>query len=120
MNTLAKVTIGFILAVTAIVIGYDIYADVQGGSIDTISARMRAWAFETPLIPWAWCGLAGHFFGFFKYQQFMSDTISLPLLAVISSLVVCLGIFLRHKGIIIPPWSVAIPAFLTWSLLWAQ
>ena len=118
----AKLTIVVIVAVTALLIGYDIWAATNNvaNSIDTISGRMRIWAFETPVIPWVWCGLAGHFFGPWHYAQFMPAKMSMGLLICLSWAVIWFGIFMRSKGVVIPPWTICVPAFLTGAMLWGQ
>lgn len=122
MTLVIKLTIGIMIAVTAILIGWDIYVATNNvdNALDTISGRMRIWAFSTPIIPWAWCVLAGHFFGPFASRQFMPQRISVSILVFLSWMVICAGLFLRSKGITIPPWTICIPAFLAGALLWAQ
>ena len=122
MIFIVKLTIGIMITVTALLIGYDIFVATNSvdNALDTISGRMRIWAMTSPFIPWVWCGLAGHFFGPFSSGQFMPQKASVGVLVFLSWTVICVGLFCRSKGIIIPPWTVCIPAFLAGALLWAQ
>jgi hypothetical protein len=122
MQFAIKLTIGVIIAVTALLIGYDIWAASNGvsNSLDTISGRLRAWAYVTPLIPWVWCGLSGHFFGPWHRNDLISAQASVGILVFLTWAVIWLGLVLRSKGIVIPPYTICIPAFFAGAILWAQ
>jgi len=122
MQLISKLTIGIIITVTVLLIGYDIIVATNSvnNAVDTLSGRIKIWALETPIISWCWCGLAGHFFGPFSPGQFISFKIGIGILILLTWSLMILGLILRSKGITIPPWSIAIPAFLAGSILWAQ
>lgn len=122
MPFIAKLTIGIIIATIAILIGYDIVVATNNvpNAIDTLSGRIRIWAFETPIVSWCWSGLAGHFFGFFKPHQFMPQTFGIILLVCLSLGVVLFGIYCKHNNIFIHPAWICPVAFLVWSILFAQ
>lgn len=122
MQLAIKLTIGIIIAVSVGLIGYDIWAATNSvdNALDTISGRMRIWAMTTPVIPWFWCGLAGHFFGPFHPGQFIPFRDGIALLVFLTWTLMIVGLIFRSKGIIIPPWTICVPAFLAGSILWAQ
>ena len=117
-----KLTIAVIIATTALLIGYDIWAATNAvpNSLDTISGRIKIWAYATPLIPWVWCGLAGHFFGPFETGQFMPPWASMSVLVFLTWSIIWLGATMRSRGFVIPPWTICVPAFMAGSILWAQ
>lgn len=57
-----KITIGIILGVTAILIGWDIFVAVNPPQGDTISEIIQEFATKHPVIPFAFGVLMGHFF----------------------------------------------------------
>jgi len=117
-----KLTIGIIVAVTVALVGYDIWVATNAidNSLDTLSGRMRIWSMATPVIPWVWCGLAGHFFGPFSPGQFFPAKTGIALLVFSTWTLLVIGLYCRTEGIQIPPWSVCVPAFLAGAIFWAQ
>jgi len=120
MHWAIKVTIGLIIAITLGLIGWDIVAATNSvnNSLDTISGRMRIWGKETPIIPFAWAVLAGHFWG--PIPQLMPYKTSIPLLIFISWCLIVAGIVLRNHNTSVPPWTVLLPGMFLGALLWTQ
>jgi hypothetical protein len=56
-----QLTVTVIVATTAIIIGYDVWAVLAGGVESTISAVIFNASMRFPLIPFAFGVLAGHF-----------------------------------------------------------
>lgn len=52
----------FVIAVTLVIIIYDIYAYKKGGAQLTVSLVIKRWAMKYPWIILIWGVLAGHFF----------------------------------------------------------
>lgn len=115
-------TIIIIVTVTASLIGWDIYVATNNipDRLDTISGRIRIWAISTPVIPWIWCILAGHFFRPLVFIGLVKPITGVILLAFITWSLMVTGLALRSKGIVIPPWTICLPAFLAGAILWSQ
>ena len=56
------ITIIFVIAATAAIIGYDIFIAIEPTPGDTISAILLNIAGAHPVIAWFWGGLGGHLF----------------------------------------------------------
>jgi NAD kinase len=57
-----KLTIAFMIIITAIIIVFDIYVAVVGGDGDTISAVLLTYSKEYPVISFAIGFICGHIF----------------------------------------------------------
>lgn len=62
MTTTQKITISVLAATIAILIGYDIWAVIHGGTHGTISWVVWQYSHDYPVIPFLVGGLCGHFF----------------------------------------------------------
>ena len=60
--SIKKLTILFIAAVVFAIIGYDVYAFVQGGTDATISWTMFTWSLKYPVFPFVMGFVMGHLF----------------------------------------------------------
>lgn len=56
------ITISVIVATTIIITAYDILVYIEPTRGDTISEVLLWYAYNHPVIPWMWGGLAGHLF----------------------------------------------------------
>ncbi len=57
-----KISIWIMAIMTVIVIVWDIYAYIYGNGVSTFSVIMTDWAFYTPILPFAWGFVMGHWF----------------------------------------------------------
>jgi hypothetical protein len=57
-----KITIGFIIGAIVIILGYDVVAAIYGGTGSTISEVITSWSYGTPLLPFAFGVVCGHWF----------------------------------------------------------
>lgn len=62
-----SITICFIIFVSLLITGYDIFAAYQWGTTSTISDVVRGWVQQVPLLPWIILAIMiilwGHLFG---------------------------------------------------------
>lgn len=117
-----KTTIIVIIAVTLLLIGYDIavYTNSVDNSLDTLSGRMRLWGMTTPLLPFAWGVLGGHFWGSFHAGQFIPSKAGIALLVFVAWSVIVAGIIAKNENIHISPWMMLIPGIIVGAVLWPQ
>jgi hypothetical protein len=95
-----------VCAVTAALVGFDIWLASNGVPKDTYSQVIHRWALLTPLIPYAWGVLAGHFF-WSRSIPIVSEPGASIWLGASGVLMIFLGMILRHFGInVLPLWFV--------------
>lgn len=102
-----KATQIFILATCVVWIIYDLIAVTKGA---TISAAMQLWAFQCPLAPCVWGGLAGHFFvdSPFKMRPWRAIVLGVLILGVSGA-----GLALIPHG---SPWTVVFHPLLVFAV----
>ena len=112
-----KITIGIIITITIIMIGYDIVVVINSPS-DTISNVMMSTIWRFPFIIYCWLGLAGHFLSLIKTKK-----LYLKQLVIVSSVVLALS-FLTLFGVI--PVNAKLLAivsgvgFISGMVFWSQ
>lgn len=108
--------VGF--AIIAIIIGIDVYLAVDSIKGNTWSEMVRALSFKTPLAPWAWGGLGGHFFHQWLPKLLHGHGANIAVLVWISAAVMLAGHVMYSKGTPMPPTIVFFAAFFVWGMLW--
>lgn len=106
------------LTLFAVLIGIDIYLALDGIPGNTWSQYLRTWSMQTPLVPWVWSILLGHWFHPDSSKPLLGQPSSVVLLLWISVLLGLSGLVVRHYGYSIPSWCVIIAGFLAGAWLW--
>ena len=109
--------IGFLLI--AIIIGIDVYLAADNVKNNTWSEMIRFLAFKTPLPPWIWGGLGGHYFHpHWLPKDPFGQPGSVVLLVWLSVVLGMAGIALYRANMFMPFWIVFFAAFFIWGILW--
>lgn len=120
----AIATIIFIIAIIAIIVGWDVvvaFCNKIPNRIDTISGRMKIWGKKLLFIPITWAVLYGHFFGP-KPIVNLPEKFSIPGLVLSAGLITLVGILFKLE--IVNSWLLFfvilnLGAFLG-ANLWSQ
>jgi hypothetical protein len=114
-----KLTIAVGLGLMAVLVGLDIYLVQDQYSGNTWSEILRTWAVATPVIPWAYGVLGGHFY---HPVENLEAVIVFPgniaLLVWLTAAVGIAGLAFAKGGHPIAPWVMVLPGMVAGSLLW--
>ena len=108
-----------ILIVATVLIGLDVYlaSDHIGGN--TYSEVIRTWAYNLPLIPYAYGVLAGHFF-ILRSAPLLEHPSNYVLLGWSGIVWIIAGLVMRQLGIHCPAWVALVLGAVAGHYLWPQ
>jgi len=109
------------LLIIIILIGWDVYFLFDKTPRNTWSEVLRLWGLKTLIVPWAWGGLGGHFFHFFKRSKPIIDRPgNIILLIWLSVLVVLISIGISRSGVDTTYFMLGMffLGAIVWMLLW--
>lgn len=107
------------IALLAAFIGLDIYLAVDRLPGNTWSEILRQWAIVTPLIPWIYGILGGHFYHPVDgLDPWIDPPGNIALLVWLTAVIGLIGVAFAKSGNPISPWTVVIPGFIAGALLW--
>jgi hypothetical protein len=109
---------GIGLGLLGLLIGLDIYLASNGVRGDTWSELLRTWGKATPLIPWAWSVLLGHWFHPDFTRTLFAQPTSVAFLLWFTVVLGIAGVAANTVGTPIPAWTVIIPGIIAGVFLW--
>ena len=114
-----KIVIPIGLGLLALLVGVDIYLAMDKLPGNTWSEILRRWAVATPLIPWIYGVLGGHFYHPIEnLEPILSKPGNIELLVWLTILVGMVGLGLLRAGNPVSPWVGVVPGFVVGALLW--
>ena len=119
-----KLTMVVLVAVSAFLIGYDIWVATNSidNTLDTISGRMRLWGSETAFFPYVYSVMAGHFWGPWRSGDIVNFdfVMSMFFLILIAGAVSGIDAVLKQNSINVSMWVWIPVGVLAGAICWPQ
>jgi hypothetical protein len=117
MSTNIAILLG--IGLLGILIGLDIYLAADGVEGNTWSEILRQWSVITPVVPFIYGVLGGHFYHPVDGLDPIVDTPgNIALLVWVTVLIGVIGILTTKHDVEIAPWIPVIPGFIAGCFLW--